>query len=293
MSVAPARSALLLALALPASALGQPPIFEHVVIDATNPSNPHCKTLADIDGDGLLDAIAASSSGDGMFWYEYPSWAQHTIRASGSWTTDMQAGDIDGDGDEDLVIPNASGLQWYENPRPLGDPRTDPWIEHLIGSGGANHHDVELADIDGDGDLDVVSRQQSGGAIFFWRQSSPTVWTQITISTRSGEGTAIGDIDGDNDLDVAQNGAWTEQITPTSWVDHTIDANWPDLVGVLIADIDVNGNADDLADSDDPAGVSATRRRSFVRSMSPCMPSQQGSSASSSGSSDCQQARWA
>ena len=47
----------------------QPPTFQHVVIDATNPSDPHCKALGDIDGDGLLDALAASSSGGGLFWY--------------------------------------------------------------------------------------------------------------------------------------------------------------------------------------------------------------------------------
>ena len=59
-----------------------------------------------------------------MFWYEYPAWTEHPIRASGSWTTDMQTGDVDNDGDLDVVIPNGSGLQWYENPRPGGDPRT-------------------------------------------------------------------------------------------------------------------------------------------------------------------------
>jgi len=229
---------------LAAVASAQPLVFEHVVIDATNPADPHCKTLGDISGDGQLDAVAASSSGGGMFWYEYPDWTQHTIRASGSWTTDMQAGDIDGDGDNDLVIPNASGLQWYENPLPGGDPRVDTWVEHLIGSAGANHHDVELGDIDDDADLDVVSRKKNGGATIFWRQTTPTVWVSITVSTRSGEGVGLGDIDDDGDIDVAQNGAWAEQISPTSWVDHTIDSNWPADVGVVVADIDGNGAAD-------------------------------------------------
>ena len=94
--------------------------FQHVVVDATNPANPHCKTLGDIDGDGQLDAVAASSSGGGMFWYEHPGWTQHTIRASGSWTTDMQAGDIDGDGDLDLAAANRCPVianRVYENGR--------------------------------------------------------------------------------------------------------------------------------------------------------------------------------
>jgi len=116
--------AVVIAVAMCSPLLAQPPVFQHVVIDATNPSDPHCKALGDIDGDGLLDALAASSSGGGLFWYEYPDWTKHPIRASGSWTTDMQVADIDNDGDLDVVIPDSSGLEWYENPRPGGDPRT-------------------------------------------------------------------------------------------------------------------------------------------------------------------------
>ena len=63
-----------IAVAMCSPLLAQPPVFQHVVIDATNPRDPHCKALGDIDGDGLLDALAASSSGGGLFWYEYPDW---------------------------------------------------------------------------------------------------------------------------------------------------------------------------------------------------------------------------
>jgi len=227
-----------------AMAGAQPPVFEHSVIDPANPADPHCKTLGDFSGDGLLDAVAASSSGDGMYWYEYPLWTKHEIRASGSWTTDMQAGDIDGDGDDDIVIPNSSGLQWYENPLPLGDPRTDTWTEHPVGPAGANNHDVELADIDDDMDLDIVTRRKTGAGTFFWRQVNPTSWTMITIDSAAGEGIAIGDIDGDDDLDVAQNRTWVEQVSPTNWVSHSVDPGAPTDTGVVIADIDGNGDAD-------------------------------------------------
>ena len=165
-----------LALALPAAAELS---FSHVVIDSLNPTNPHCKTLGDIDGDGLIDAIAASSSGAGMFWYEYPTWTKYAIRASGSWTTDMQVGDVDGDGDLDVVIPNGTALNWYENARPGLDPRVEAnWAEHQIGTAGANHHDVELGDIDSNGLLDVVSRKKNGSDTSFWRQAPANVWTR-------------------------------------------------------------------------------------------------------------------
>jgi len=218
--------------------------FNHVVIDPANPANPHCKAIGDIDGDGLLDVIAASSSGAGMFWYEYPAWTKHTIRASGSWTTDMQVGDIDGDGDLDIVIPDSTALKWYENPPPTLDPRTVTWTEHEIGVAGANHHDVEVADMEPDGDLDVVSRKKGGNDTSFWRQGPGIVWTRISLPSGAGEGTALGDLDGDGDLDVAQNGFWLQQVNPTTWTAHTIDTNWPSDVGVTIADVDGNGDQD-------------------------------------------------
>ena len=224
--------------------VAQPPTFKHVVIDATNPSDPHCKTLGDIDGDGQLDALAASSTGGGMYWYEYPAWTKHTIRASGSWTTDMQAGDVDNDGDLDVVIPNGSGLQWYENPRPGEDPRTATWTVHLVGSDGADNHDVELGDVDGDGALDIVTRKKQGGATYLWKQLSPTSWTQITVSNTDGEGTALADMDEDDDLDVVHNGFWVEQVDLTTWVEHTIASNWSPDVGVVVVDINDDGDLD-------------------------------------------------
>jgi hypothetical protein len=218
--------------------------FQHQVIDPANPTDPHCKTLGDLDGDGLLDAVVASSAGGGLFWYQYPSWTKHAIRASGSYTTDMQVGDIDGDGDLDVVIPDDSALKWYENPRPGGDPTVDPWAEHVIGAAGADNHDVEVADVEPDGDLDVLTRRKGGGGTYFWRQTAAGTWDQVTITTASGEGVGVGDLDGDGDLDVAQNGFWSEQLSPTSWSDHTIDTNWPGDVGALVGDLDGDGIRD-------------------------------------------------
>jgi hypothetical protein len=103
------------------------PKFEPIEIDA-DVEGPHCLALADIDGDGDIDAATCGREATGVaLWYENDGAANfktHTIdRGQGAY--DIRAIDMDGDQDLDLLIAGhtSKNVVWYENPRRKNDRR--------------------------------------------------------------------------------------------------------------------------------------------------------------------------
>lgn len=230
--------------------------FECVVVDSAinGPAKPYGKAIGDLSGDGQPDLFVSSANGDGMYWYLYPDWQKYAIRTRGSWSEDCQLVDIDNDGDNDVVNGNQQGLWWYENPQNTGESLdAGKWTEHKIGSDGTNIHDLEIADLNGDGKPDVAVRYEKEyqKPVTIFLQINPDDWIAVTntnLSHQKGEGLALGDLDRDADVDMALGDLWLEnEGDGTAWEEHVYAEDMPGQMILKIADLNHDGKPDIIA----------------------------------------------
>jgi len=137
--------------------------------------------LTDLDRDGLQDVVAAAKPKVLLFLRRLSRdgqrWDTHTIAlpANTGNAKAVNAGDIDGDGKTDLVFTcegatgGRSGVMWLSF---RASPRERDWQPHEIsGSDGVKHDLVELLDLDGDGDLDVLTCEETKNLGVFWYEN--------------------------------------------------------------------------------------------------------------------------
>jgi len=224
---------------------------------------------ADIDGDGDSDLLIGAEAQDEVAWHENvagdgSTWTKRVISSSANGVLSVHAADLDGDGDMDVLSasPLDDKVAWYENT--AGDGST--WFERVVPTIESGARSACTADVDGDGDLDVVASFGSGFGTgrAAWHENvsgDGTSWAEHLISGSAWTYLAIGgDIDGDGDIDVCSAYAlsaitfdelvWYENVDGAglTWTPHGITfALDGSFFQGMLADVDGDGDMDCLA----------------------------------------------
>ena len=137
----------------------------------------------DVDKDGDSDIIWGLGHNYGLFWLEHKteggqrSWAKHLIDDSWSQPHFMLMADLDGDGTDELLTGKRHHAHNGHDPGGNEPPcvyyydfekSTGLWARHTMHEGGPVGLGINtyVADMDGDGDIDVVAPGKSGLYLF-------------------------------------------------------------------------------------------------------------------------------
>lgn len=167
------------------------PVWEaapEVLASVTKPVDHAEPRFCDLDADGDLDLLVMRGSGG--VWYaentgtalepafEETGWMGGIPWATGAGPT-MGLGDIDSDGDVDLVrVTWDTSPECFEN---IGTPSTPEFIENVEMLGGivlppsGYGKGVELMDIDADGDPDMILARGYGENLLFLNEGTTPV----------------------------------------------------------------------------------------------------------------------
>lgn len=260
---------------------------EHAVFSNSNNESP---AFTDVDGDGKPELVTIANSAGGWAKPNWTNpqapWTFTALTARGSWgafTHGLGVGDVDGDGRQDLLLPEG----WWAQP---ASGSATPWASHPAmfwgqenpseGRGGAQ---MFVDDVDGDGDADVVTSLQAHawGLAWFENQQRDTFVKHVIMNTRAQEaqyGVAfsqlhaveLADVDGDGLKDIVTgkrkgahgNGLGTTEVNapavlywfklvrsagqPPRYEPHLLDSVAGVGTQVTVADVNKDGRPDIL-----------------------------------------------
>lgn len=227
----------------------------------------------DVNGDGRPDIVGVVNSHAAVVAYLNPGvrgamWPRVYLSTAVPAPIDIASGDIDGDGFPDLIVsmrnqpstdpdPAIRGIVWLRNPGGAG-----LWEQFEVGDSAwlRDPRTLAVADIDGDGRLDIVASDNGTGRLAWWRNpGAGGTWISraipgvLPVHGHFGE---VRDFDGDGRPDILQpiyqgvviarnvDGGTSWQIIPVA--SFAMEPRQIVVAGAHTADMDGDGLADIL-----------------------------------------------
>ncbi|NHF61120.1 VCBS repeat-containing protein [Flavobacteriaceae bacterium TP-CH-4] len=179
-------------------------------------------TPADVTGDGIADLLFINNNSAGGYLGYYKGktetgpWelniiAEKPVTGGLFAGGDLEANDIDGDGDMDVIAIKHPGewtdagataeLFWYEN-------TGSEWKSHTIGTVPDAVKDVSFADFDIDGKMDLAILTFDEHTLSVFRQNNADSWERVQYIQDEvlHEGMAVGNMDNDSYPDIVATG---------------------------------------------------------------------------------------
>lgn len=218
---------------------------------------------ADVDADGDLDVVAGNNGETNRLYLNNGSADPFNgvigtnISSDAGHTTSVVLADVDGDGDPDLVAGNNGEV----NRLYLNNGSADPFngvSGANISSDAHNTTSVVLGDVDGDGDLDLVTGNYSQNTRLYLNNGTAAPFngvsgTNISSDVNNTRAVVIGDVDGDGDLDLVAgnygsssrlylNNGTANPFNAVSGINISSDVN--NTRAIVLGDVDGDGTLD-------------------------------------------------
>ena len=229
----------------------------------------------DINGDGQIDLVVGSKGSNASIgWLRSPedprntsAWTFHNLYDA-SWIMSLQAHDMDGDQDLDILASNRKGrnpgILWLENPGAKEAATHSAWVEHRVDPSDRQVMFLTTGTFLPDQPEIVCATSGKGIARYARGHGNWGNWklTEVAMPPHygRGKGVAIGDInlDGRRDIVFSCDSAhgdlsgvgwlsYRESATETEWEDHEISgAAGTKFDRIELMDIDGDGDLDVL-----------------------------------------------